>query len=89
VSTQRAHEHAALNHRLTVIGGVLEDDCRAVLQEFFQARRTGVNAERPRGGVERGAIVPSWRPFASHGDRERSMTPGGALGLEPRWNPGA
>jgi hypothetical protein len=46
VSTQRAHEHAALNHRLTVIGGVLEDDCRAVLQEFFQARRTGVNAER-------------------------------------------
>ena len=29
VSTQRAHEHAALNHRLTVIGGVLAEECGA------------------------------------------------------------
>jgi tRNA(adenine34) deaminase len=28
-----------LNHRCTVLGGVLQDDCRALLQEFFQARR--------------------------------------------------
>ncbi len=45
VSTQRAHEHPALNHRLVVIGGVLEEECRAVLQEFFRVRRAGVNAE--------------------------------------------
>jgi tRNA(adenine34) deaminase len=38
-STQRAHEHPALNHRLAVAGGVLEEECRAVLQEFFQERR--------------------------------------------------
>ncbi len=43
-STQRAHEHAALNHRMEVIGGVLEDQCRAFIQEFFEERR-GVKAE--------------------------------------------
>jgi tRNA(adenine34) deaminase len=44
-STQRAHEHAALNHRMVVVGGVLEDECRAVMQEFFQARREKSNAD--------------------------------------------
>jgi tRNA(adenine34) deaminase len=38
-STQRAHEHAALNHRLEVAGGILEPECRQVVQEFFQERR--------------------------------------------------
>ena len=38
-STQRAHEHAALNHRVAVVGGVLEDDCRQALQEFLRERR--------------------------------------------------
>jgi tRNA(adenine34) deaminase len=42
VSTQRAHEHAGLNHKLRVIGGVLEDECRAPVQEFFRDRRTNV-----------------------------------------------
>ena len=40
VSTMRAHEHPALNHRIEVMGGVLEEDCRAVLQEFFRDRRS-------------------------------------------------
>jgi len=40
VSTQRAHEHAALNHRLTVTGGVLADECGAVMKDFFAKRRT-------------------------------------------------
>jgi tRNA(adenine34) deaminase len=44
-STQRAHEHPALNHRLAVVGGVLEEECRTLLQEFFQARRSKINAE--------------------------------------------
>ncbi len=38
-SAMRAHEHPALNHRLTATGGVLEADCRALMQEFFKARR--------------------------------------------------
>lgn len=39
VSMTRAHEFAGLNHRLEAIGGVLEDECRAVIQEFFKTRR--------------------------------------------------
>lgn len=30
---------APLNHRIEVVTGVLEDECRALLQEFFKARR--------------------------------------------------
>ena len=40
MSTQRAHEHAALNHRLIVTGGVLADECSAVMKEFFGRLRT-------------------------------------------------
>jgi len=40
-STQRAHEHAALNHRVAVVGGVLEDECGQVLREFFREKRQG------------------------------------------------
>lgn len=29
-----------LNHRATVIGGVLQADCKAILQEFFQIQRS-------------------------------------------------
>jgi tRNA(adenine34) deaminase len=38
-SAMRAHEHPALNHRLEATGGVMEDECRAVIQEFFKQRR--------------------------------------------------
>ncbi len=38
-SAMRAHEHPALNHRLVAEGGVLEDECRAVMQGFFKERR--------------------------------------------------
>ena len=38
-SVMRAHEHPALNHRLQAQGGVLEDECRALIQRFFQGRR--------------------------------------------------
>ena len=44
-STDRAHERAALNHRVEVLGGVLEEECRALMQEFFEERRAGVKAE--------------------------------------------
>ena len=39
VSMTRAHELSGLNHRLEVTGGVLEDECREVMQEFFRSRR--------------------------------------------------
>lgn len=39
VSMTSAHEFAGLNHRLEATGGVLEGDCRAIIQEFFKARR--------------------------------------------------
>jgi tRNA(adenine34) deaminase len=38
-SALRAHETPGLNHRLAVIGGVLEDACRGAMQEFFRERR--------------------------------------------------
>ncbi len=31
--------HAKLNHRVEVIGGVLEEECATMLREFFRARR--------------------------------------------------
>jgi tRNA(adenine34) deaminase len=39
-SAMRAHEHPAMNHRLAATGGVLEEECRQMIQEFFRERRT-------------------------------------------------
>jgi len=39
VSLYRLPEDSRLNHRLEVVGGVREAECRELLQEFFQARR--------------------------------------------------
>jgi tRNA(adenine34) deaminase len=39
VSMVRAHELPGLNHRLEVTGGVLDEECRRVMQEFFRSRR--------------------------------------------------
>jgi tRNA(adenine34) deaminase len=42
VSTLKALESPGLNHRFEVTSGVLEEDCRAIIQEFFrQKRRAG------------------------------------------------
>ena len=38
-SMTRAHELPGLNHRLSSMGGVLADDSRALLQQFFKDRR--------------------------------------------------
>jgi tRNA(adenine34) deaminase len=38
-STQRAHEHAALNHRVVVVSGVLAAECRTLMRRFFEERR--------------------------------------------------
>ena len=39
VSTVRGLELPGLNHRFDVTGGVLEIDCRALMQQFFRDRR--------------------------------------------------
>lgn len=39
VSATRALELPGLNHRFVVTGGVLEADCRELLQQFFREKR--------------------------------------------------
>ncbi len=39
VSAVRGLELAGLNHRFAVTGGVLEDECRRLIQDFFKERR--------------------------------------------------
>jgi tRNA(adenine34) deaminase len=41
VSAFAAHELPGLNHRVAVAGGILEAECRAIIQTFFQGRREG------------------------------------------------
>jgi tRNA(adenine34) deaminase len=38
-SAMRAHEHPSLNHRMEATGGVLDAECRELMQEFFRSRR--------------------------------------------------
>jgi len=44
VSLYRIPEDPRLNHQLEVIGGIREDECRELLQRFFQTRREGKRA---------------------------------------------
>ncbi len=46
-SMTRAHELTGLNHRLQVEGGVLEEPCRQLLQQFFQGRRASARSVDP------------------------------------------
>jgi tRNA(adenine34) deaminase len=39
-SAMRAHEHPSLNHRMVATGGVLEAECRELMQGFFRDRRS-------------------------------------------------
>ena len=46
-SATAAHETPGLNHRLVVLGGLLEDDCRALMKDFFRLRRGGGDQTAP------------------------------------------
>jgi tRNA(adenine34) deaminase len=49
VSTVRALDTPQLNHRFTVTGGVLETECRDIVQAFFLGRRSrGGEGDRDR-----------------------------------------
>jgi tRNA(adenine34) deaminase len=46
-SSIAAHETPGLNHRLAVVGGIMADECRALMQTFFRERRApAVDATR-------------------------------------------
>lgn len=45
LSSAAVLDNPGLNHRVSVTGGVLADDCAALLKEFFAARR-GAGADR-------------------------------------------
>jgi tRNA(adenine34) deaminase len=50
VSAVRALETPGLNHRFSVVSGVLEEECREVIQQFFRARRSAARAPAPDQG---------------------------------------
>ena len=44
-SVFRVCDASSLNHRLELTPGILEEECRALMQEFFRARRRKANDE--------------------------------------------
>ncbi len=47
-SAMRALDHPALNHRIEVIEGVLDEECGQIMQDFFRDRRatSGISTQR-------------------------------------------
>jgi tRNA(adenine34) deaminase len=46
-SVFRVCDNSSLNHRIELTPGVLEEECRTLMQEFFRARRqSGVRDQR-------------------------------------------
>ena len=71
-SAMRAHEHPSLNHRLVTVSGVLEDECRTMMQEFFEARRvSGVRSQEIGDSAQRKArLARSCRMPAPASERQ-------------------
>ena len=42
-SIMNVAHHKSLNHRIAITGGVLESECRSLLQKFFKKKRTKEN----------------------------------------------
>jgi tRNA(adenine34) deaminase len=51
-SVMRALDHPSLNHRVDVVGGVLEPECRELLQAFFRRRRSATDDQEPIVRIE-------------------------------------
>jgi tRNA(adenine34) deaminase len=45
-------EHAQLNHHTAVAGGVMAEECGAMLKRFFAARRAAAAEARRPGGAD-------------------------------------
>lgn len=46
-SRQRVYEHPSLNHKVTMVSGVLAGECRLRMLQFFEERRSGSGAAMP------------------------------------------
>ena len=68
-SAMRAHEHPSLNHRMEAVGGLLEAECREVIQDFFRSRREGYG-----GCGNRAKKLERLRPQASAGGESPKAT---------------
>jgi tRNA(adenine34) deaminase len=44
-SAVRAHESPGLNHAFDVVPGILADECREIIQRFFQGKRQAARSE--------------------------------------------
>lgn len=51
-SVMRALDQPSFNHRVDVVSGVLEDECRALVQDFFRHRRIQTKAGEPIVRIE-------------------------------------
>ena len=73
-SAMQAHEHPALNHRMQALGGVLEEESRLLMQEFFRERRQMrdcvIEQSSPRRRTRAARVSPT--------ERYRSGRNGGA-----------
>ncbi len=49
-SVFRICDESSLNHRMEITGGIFAADCRALMQQFFQARRESLRGERSKVG---------------------------------------
>ena len=54
-STMNLIDDPSWNHRITVVAGVMADECRELMQDFFREKRRGRrnNAEGAVGGLYR------------------------------------
>jgi tRNA(Arg) A34 adenosine deaminase TadA len=43
LSTLKLVDDPSWNHRITVVGGVMADDCRGLMQNFFSEKRKRTN----------------------------------------------
>jgi tRNA(adenine34) deaminase len=59
LSTARALETPGLNHRFAVVGGVLDEECRTLMQAFFRERRKAACASQDGQSVE-GPLDPGF-----------------------------
>lgn len=51
-SVMRALDHPSLNHHVAVVGGVLEPECRELMQRFFRRRRSETDVREPIVRIE-------------------------------------
>ncbi len=57
-SSAQALDSPGLNHRVAVVAGVIEGECRALIQEFFRGKRQRPGGDADDGGLADGLDTP-------------------------------